>query len=91
MSTSASALAFVESPVQLLNVLEWAHARAAAAGRPLDGVPSQRGRRAAGPGAEPGPGPADTPAPVPVRIVVLPPTDPMSRGPRGRARGGVAR
>ncbi|AQT74067.1 hypothetical protein [Streptomyces sp. fd1-xmd] len=80
MSTSASTLAFVESPVQLLNVLEWAHARAAAAGRPLDGVPSQRGRRAAGPGAEPGPSPADTPAPVPVRIVVLPPTDPMSRG-----------
>ncbi|WP_446459233.1 hypothetical protein [Streptomyces yangpuensis] len=78
MSTSASTLAFVESPVQLLNVLEWAYARGTAADRPLDGVPSQRGRRAAGRAAEPGPRPAGTLAPL--RIVVLPPTDPMSRG-----------
>ncbi|MER7736380.1 hypothetical protein ABTX80_36465 [Streptomyces erythrochromogenes] len=78
MSSSASTLAFVESPVQLLNVLEWAYARAAAPGRALDAVPSQRGRRAAGPGPEPRPRPAGTLAPV--RIVVLPPTDPMSRG-----------
>ncbi|MFD4241146.1 hypothetical protein ACFWP3_06020 [Streptomyces sp. NPDC058525] len=65
MTPSGPTLAFVESPVQLLNVLEWIHARAAAPadGRPLlDGVPSQV--RSAGP----------------VRIVVLPPTDPMSRG-----------
>ncbi|MGW9070262.1 hypothetical protein ACWGQT_12575, partial [Streptomyces yangpuensis] len=78
MSTSASTLAFVESPVQLLNTLEWAYARGTTADRPLDGVPSQRGRRAAGRAAEPGPRPADTLAPL--RIVVLPPTDPMSRG-----------
>lgn len=81
MSTSASTLAFVESPVQLLNVLEWAYARGAAAGRPLNGVPGQRTRRAgraAAPAADPGPRPAGTLAPV--RIVVLPPTDPMSRG-----------
>ncbi|MFD8579556.1 MULTISPECIES: hypothetical protein [Streptomyces] len=79
MSTSASTLAFVESPVQLLNVLEWAYARAAAPGRPLDGVPSQRARRA-GRAARPEPGPRPPGALAPVRIVVLPPTDPMSRG-----------
>ncbi|MFF8263223.1 hypothetical protein [Streptomyces virginiae] len=79
MSTSASTLAFVESPVQLLNVLEWAYARAAAPGGPLDGVPSQRPRRAGRKArAEPGPRPGGALAPV--RIVVLPPTDPMSRG-----------
>ncbi|MDX2389626.1 MULTISPECIES: hypothetical protein [unclassified Streptomyces] len=77
MSPSASTLAFVESPVQLLNVLEWAYAHDAApagaaptgAAPLLDGVPPQRDRR---------PGP--TPAGSPPRIVVLPPTDPMSRG-----------
>ncbi|CAM5510062.1 hypothetical protein [Streptomyces viridochromogenes] len=42
-----STLAFVESPVQLLNVLEWAHARASGAG---------------------------------LTLVVLSPTDPMTRG-----------
>ncbi|MEU4354714.1 hypothetical protein [Streptomyces virginiae] len=79
MSTSASTLALVESPVQLLNVLEWAYARAAAPGRPLFGVPSQRPRRAGrNVRAEPGPRPVG--ALEPVRIVVLPPTDPMSRG-----------
>ncbi|MFI2430528.1 hypothetical protein [Streptomyces sp. NPDC018693] len=46
-------LAFVESPVQLLNVLEWAHAR---------NLP---------PGQEPGAG---------FTLVVLSPTDPMTRG-----------
>ncbi|MFF4317316.1 hypothetical protein [Streptomyces sp. NPDC001568] len=81
MSPSAApTLAFVESPVQLLNVLEWAHARDAApapagarptgAGPLLDGVPTQRDRRAG----------AATPSAAPPRIVVLPPTDPMSRG-----------
>lgn len=59
-------LAFVESPVQLLNVLEWAHART---GAPQPGLPSQ-------------PRPAGS---VPARaddltVVVLSPTDPMSRG-----------
>ncbi|MEV7444140.1 hypothetical protein AB0O22_23930 [Streptomyces sp. NPDC091204] len=78
MTPSASTLAFVESPVQLLNVLEWAYARSAPAGpgpqQPqLDGVPRQRGPRSGG--AEPGPdraraqgdggaGPAAAPAPV---------------------------
>lgn len=82
MTPSASTLAFVESPVQLLNVLEWAHARGIPArpahprGPELDGVPSQRGPRAGG--AEPAPAPAR--AVSPLRIVVLPPTDPMSRG-----------
>ncbi|MEU9030209.1 hypothetical protein AB0D46_22330 [Streptomyces sp. NPDC048383] len=79
MSASAApTLAFVESPVQLLNVLEWAYARDAApagarpngAGPLLDGVPPQRDRRAGAP----------TPAVAAPRIVVLPPTDPMSRG-----------
>ncbi|MDR6975606.1 hypothetical protein J2X68_002290 [Streptomyces sp. 3330] len=46
-------LAFVESPVQLLNVLEWAHARELH------------------PGEEPGAG---------MTLVVLSPTDPMTRG-----------
>ncbi|MDT0414197.1 hypothetical protein RM574_01725 [Streptomyces sp. DSM 41982] len=48
-SPAPATLAFVESPVQLLNVLEWAH-------------------------ATPGADPAD------VLLVVLSPTDPMSRG-----------
>ncbi|MFJ3634730.1 hypothetical protein [Streptomyces sp. NPDC090112] len=74
MTPSAPTLAFVESPVQLLNVLEWAYARATPAGPlPLDGIPPQRARSGPAPGE--GPGPA-----APVRIVVLPPTDPMSRG-----------
>ncbi|MFG2879857.1 hypothetical protein ACGFYU_33420 [Streptomyces sp. NPDC048337] len=70
----ASTLAFVESPVQLLNVLEWAHQRTGQ--RPLlNGVPGQPGRGAA------------APAPGGVRIVVLPPTDPMSRGQLRRVSG----
>ncbi|MFG2757621.1 hypothetical protein [Streptomyces wuyuanensis] len=58
-------LAFVESPVQLLNVLEWAHAPALAA------IPAQ-----------PGPGSARTAAgrAGDLTVVVLSPTDPMSRG-----------
>ncbi|MEU6312934.1 hypothetical protein [Streptomyces sp. NPDC047014] len=78
MTPSAPTLAFVESPVQLLNVLEWAHVRATAPGaRPLDGIPPQRTRAA----AAPAPAPVTDPAPAAaVRIVVLPPTDPMSRG-----------
>ncbi|MGP3688072.1 hypothetical protein ACTVZO_25835 [Streptomyces sp. IBSNAI002] len=104
MTPSGPTLAFVESPVQLLNVLEWIHARGAAPadGRPLlDGVPSQlRGAGpaqgggpqgvsagAASPGAAPAAAGGSGPVPAaaagaagPVRIVVLPPTDPMSRG-----------
>ncbi|MFB7606544.1 hypothetical protein [Streptomyces gardneri] len=48
-------LAFVESPVQLLNVLEWAHTQA------------------------PDRAPGEPPAPA-LTVVVLSPTDPMSRG-----------
>ncbi|MFE3935249.1 hypothetical protein ACFXPJ_16055, partial [Streptomyces goshikiensis] len=67
MTPSDSTLAFVESPVQLLNVLEWAHAQAAApegGGGLLSGVPSQPDRRtpAGRPAAEASTG---------VRIVVL--------------------
>ncbi len=60
-STMAT-LAFVESPVQLLNVLEWAHSP----GPLLGGVPAQ-----------PGPGAPDLSG---LTVVVLSPTDPMSRG-----------
>ncbi|MFD3539517.1 hypothetical protein ACFWUQ_08455 [Streptomyces sp. NPDC058662] len=88
MTRPVPALAFVESPVQLLNVLEWAHGHAGpAAARPplLDGIPGQGGRCAAhahAAGAEP-----EAPG---LRIVVLPPTDPMSRG-QLRRMAGLAR
>ncbi|MDH2391849.1 hypothetical protein QCN29_24330 [Streptomyces sp. HNM0663] len=58
-------LAFVESPVQLLNVLEWAHA---APEESLPGVPAQ-------PAVRTGPSRA-----AELTVVVLSPTDPMSRG-----------
>ncbi|MFK0254284.1 hypothetical protein [Streptomyces sp. NPDC090445] len=97
MTPSATTLAFVESPVQLLNVLEWAYAHGThpPGGAPLlDGVPSQPARTAGRPGSRPGgaadaPDAPDTPDAGPsraagaaggLRIVVLPPTDPMSRG-----------
>ncbi|WP_412077026.1 hypothetical protein ACLF6K_18550 [Streptomyces xanthophaeus] len=107
MTPSAHTLAFVESPVQLLNVLEWAHLHPADPADPsdqgplLDGVPRQReqragqaggaaGRGAAGsPGAAAGPGTAAG-GPARLRIVVLPPTDPMSRG-QLRRMAGLAR
>ncbi|MFI6205744.1 hypothetical protein ACIBAI_05010 [Streptomyces sp. NPDC051041] len=57
-SAGPRTLAFVESPVQLLNVLEWAHAHALRAGNPQGDAP-------------PGPG---------LTLVVLSPTDPMTRG-----------
>ncbi|MFI9060516.1 hypothetical protein ACIGQE_01380 [Streptomyces sp. NPDC053429] len=67
----ASTLAFVESPVQLLNVLEWAHAENSPGGAPLLGAvprqPTAASRDAAGRAHSP-------------LITVLPPTDPMSRG-----------
>ncbi|WP_282695815.1 hypothetical protein [Streptomyces sp. CC208A] len=113
-------LAFVESPVQLLNVLEWAHTRGrgptpaapgatpprpgsgpagqvygsgpgaqadtpsygSGSGAPADGA-ARPGPAAASPyGSEPAAAPTDKPAPAPadLTIVVLSPTDPMSRG-----------
>ncbi|NUK73771.1 hypothetical protein HRW23_04165 [Streptomyces lunaelactis] len=60
-------LAFVESPVQLLNVLEWAHARR---GAPLAGVPAQ----------PTGPAGSARVVVADLTVVVLSPTDPMSRG-----------
>ncbi|MFD9357623.1 hypothetical protein [Streptomyces sp. NPDC060031] len=100
MTPSASTLAFVESPVQLLNVLEWAYARGADPadrGPLLGGVPRQPDRTAPRPAAaadDPSTA-ADPPARAagtahPVRIVVLPPTDPMSRG-QLRRMAGIAR
>ncbi|KQX59020.1 MULTISPECIES: hypothetical protein [unclassified Streptomyces] len=91
-------LAFVESPVQLLNVLEWAHTRAAATGAPSAaqaGAPTEApGPADAAPTTAPGSGPAaagalrpaDATAPGAAQaapdltVVVLSPTDPMSRG-----------
>ncbi|KJY47625.1 hypothetical protein VR46_02540 [Streptomyces sp. NRRL S-444] len=115
MTPSASTLAFVESPVQLLNVLEWAYAEAVSTpggAVRLDGVPRQPGPLASR-GLRPSPdaaaenagpenaGPQDA-APAGtrfgdaaraaswLRIVVLPPTDPMSRG-QLRRMAGLAR
>ncbi|MFF2653233.1 hypothetical protein [Streptomyces sp. NPDC058045] len=69
-----TALAFVESPVQLLNVLEWAHH-------------THRDATADGPGGCPGdtaapgtPGTVAVPERTPVTLVVLSPNDPMTRG-----------
>ncbi|RFU84364.1 hypothetical protein DY218_23050 [Streptomyces triticagri] len=67
-ASGGGTLAFVESPVQLLNVLEWAHAdtlRAPAA------EPAERART---------PEPAADSGPPPPTVVVLAPTDPMTRG-----------
>lgn len=64
MTPPPPTLAFVESPIQLLNLLEWVHACAAepTAGseQPLDDAPPAPGSQW-------------------LKIVVLPPTDPMSR------------
>ncbi|MFG3346698.1 hypothetical protein ACGF1Z_16730 [Streptomyces sp. NPDC048018] len=72
-------LAFVESPVQLLNVLEWAHA-AALRGAParLGAVPPQPDRRHGA--AAPVPPAVPPLAHAGLTVVVLSPTDPMSRG-----------
>lgn len=79
-------LAFVESPVQLLNVLEWAHAHAlgtTGSGVPgrAAGIPTQgSGRFGAGLPAANGAGAADARAREGLTLVVLSPTDPMTRG-----------
>ncbi|GAA0305523.1 hypothetical protein GCM10010302_50220 [Streptomyces polychromogenes] len=86
MNPSAPTLALVESPVQLLNVLEWAHTRRGDGGPLLTAVPRQPGPAAVP--RQPGPGrPAPGPAAGGLRIVVLPPTDPMSRGQLRRVAG----
>ncbi|MGW4439084.1 hypothetical protein ACWELO_25540 [Streptomyces sp. NPDC004596] len=66
-------LAFVESPVQLLNVLEWAHLHGLQGAQPdaLPSVPAQKRRTPAG---------ATPPAGAELTLVVLSPTDPMTRG-----------
>ncbi|WP_262699055.1 MULTISPECIES: hypothetical protein [Streptomyces] len=69
---SPATLAFVESPVQLLNVLEWAYADAQRAAGP-------GARRAGGPEAQRAGGPGAT-APQDLTVVVLSPHDPMTRG-----------
>ncbi|WP_424212145.1 hypothetical protein ACN20G_08585 [Streptomyces sp. BI20] len=108
MTPDPATLAFVESPVQLLGVLEWAHAhrtRPGPAGTLLTGVPAQPGPADPRPNPRPNahpetraesrvdrPGCAHAPAPPAggesrLRIVVLPPTDPMSRGQLRRVAG----
>ncbi|WP_030747029.1 hypothetical protein [Streptomyces sp. NRRL F-5135] len=64
------AIAFVESPVQLLNVLEWTRSAA-----PGAAAPGEAGTAAGGPAAADGRTAADD-----LTVVVLSPTDPMSRG-----------
>ncbi|WP_307795195.1 hypothetical protein [Actinacidiphila acididurans] len=62
------AVALVESPVQLLNVLEWAHVHPPA-------IPAARD------GAAPvSPAPGQTGPATPLTVVVLSPSDPTSRG-----------
>ncbi|MFF5495032.1 hypothetical protein [Streptomyces aquilus] len=67
-STGTSTLAFVESPVQLLNVLEWAHTRGVSGTAP-----------GAAPGGAPG-GDSGGASGGGLTLVVLSPTDPMTRG-----------
>ncbi len=80
-------LAFVESPVQLLNVLEWAHTQAVATGAASLAPAGAPGSTDAGasvraiPSTDAAQGGAHA-APA-LTVVVLSPTDPMSRGPRG--------
>jgi hypothetical protein len=83
----APTLAFVESPVQLLNVLEWAHALAHRADPDAAGAgerPAAPGHAALGEGApEPAGGgarPRGRAGASPLTVVVLPPRDPMPRG-----------
>ncbi|MFG2195163.1 hypothetical protein [Streptomyces sp. NPDC048639] len=74
-------LAFVESPVQLLNVLEWAYADGRCAGRDQGADAPGRSADAAPrlPGA-PALSADDTARRGPVTVVVLSPNDPMTRG-----------
>ncbi|WP_018565032.1 hypothetical protein [Streptomyces sp. PsTaAH-124] len=67
----APTLAFVESPVQLLNVLEWAHAH---------GLSAKVRRPATDSGDDTSPDRAAGAARDLLTVVVLAPTDPMTRG-----------
>jgi len=67
---SDTTLALVESPVQLLNVLEWAHIHPPAVPSPRPGTETPRSGNGAGGGA----------VAQPLIIVVLAPKDVMSRG-----------
>ncbi|MGW1028862.1 hypothetical protein ACWD4J_35160 [Streptomyces sp. NPDC002577] len=88
---AGSTLAFVESPVQLLNVLEWAHTatprtaqeRTESAAPPSSVRP--RHQPVTGPAGEPDHETPGVYAPAPLTpdaltLVVLSPTDPMTRG-----------
>lgn len=68
-------VALVESPVQLLNVLEWAHVRPPA--NPV--IPGVRDGGAPPPAPVPSAEPSAAPA-RPLTVVVLSPSDPTSRG-----------
>jgi hypothetical protein len=67
-ATGMRTVALVESPVQLLNVLEWAHVRPSVA--PV--IPVARAGAA--------PGAPVVPGAQPLTVVVLSPADPISRG-----------
>jgi hypothetical protein len=75
------AVALVESPVQLLNVLEWAHVHPPAPPAPAVAGPAAAAaaipaaRKPSGP-----PGPEGAPDAQPLTIIVLSPSDPTSRG-----------
>ncbi|WP_327431190.1 hypothetical protein [Streptomyces sp. NBC_01236] len=75
-SAGSHTLAFVESPVQLLNVLEWAHTHAHSATAPGAG-PSGAAGPASGAGSS---GTSDPASGAGFTLVVLSPNDPMTRG-----------
>jgi len=75
-SAGSHTLAFVESPVQLLNVLEWAHTHAHSATAPGAG-PSGAAEPASGAGSS---GTYDPASGAGFTLVVLSPNDPMTRG-----------
>ncbi|HEY5833512.1 hypothetical protein [Streptomyces sp.] len=73
------AVALVESPVQLLNVLEWAHAHPPAVPRLPAARDGRDGRAAEGAGGASGAPAPEAPAARPLTVVVLSPADPTSR------------
>ncbi|MEV0217969.1 hypothetical protein [Streptomyces sp. NPDC050704] len=79
-SQPPATLAFVESPVQLLNVLEWAHAHARRTADEPAGPPGGAEPAAGGPTPGPALGAAAAVPGAGLTLVVLSPTDPMTRG-----------